>query len=517
MLEIIAGLRKCCQTVYERIKRVFSDKFIFFLLLGVFIISVIPIFIIAFYNTPSADDFSYSVLTHKAWDKTGSILEVLKGACEKVASSYNSWQGTFTSIFLFALQPAIFGYRWYFLTTFIMIAVLSFGIIYFCDVVFRRTIGADKYQTGIVVLLILLLCINMLPSPVQAFFWFNGSVHYTFFFGLSLVLYAKIIRYIQTSENVPKIKSVIRLVTIIILSVFISGSNYVTTLATAVIYVAFIVYICAKKHFHSLWLLVPFCLYSVGFAINIVAPGNTVRQTAYFDKPNAIKAIGLALIQTLRDSVNWLSFPLLCVLIFSVPILYAVAVKSKLSFRHPLAMIAASFLFLAVMFTPSLYAMGVLPGRISDVIFFAYVILLFANTFYILGYINKNIVLNYKNKKLIPRPKSSEKHYSSIFIIFVAFSFVISSATFYHIKNFTVLGATKALVDGSAYTFNKTFYDRCAVLEDDNVKDVVFDRLVDKLECRPYVLFLSDFWDNEYMSDYYDKNSITIRVNDEVK
>lgn len=91
---------------------------------SIFILSLVPLLIIAFYNVMCADDYSYGFLAHKAYMESHSVLSCLKAAAQKVHSSYFGWQGTYSAIFLMALQPGIISEKLYFLTTYFVLFFL---------------------------------------------------------------------------------------------------------------------------------------------------------------------------------------------------------------------------------------------------------------------------------------------------------------------------------------------------------------------------------------------------------
>ena len=88
------------------------------------LIAIIPLVIIGFYAHPCADDYSYGYYTHGFWSTTGSLSETLRWACHQVKATYDTWQGTFSSVFLMALSPAIWGEGYYFLTSIIMLTMI---------------------------------------------------------------------------------------------------------------------------------------------------------------------------------------------------------------------------------------------------------------------------------------------------------------------------------------------------------------------------------------------------------
>ena len=63
------------------------------------VIAIIPLVIIGFYAHPCADDYSYGYYTHAFWSTTKSLSQTLQWALYQVKSTYQTWQGTFSSVF----------------------------------------------------------------------------------------------------------------------------------------------------------------------------------------------------------------------------------------------------------------------------------------------------------------------------------------------------------------------------------------------------------------------------------
>ena len=73
------------------------------------------------YVYPQGDDFEYGAYSHQALEAGEGLGGALSGAVKMVAKSYQIWQGTFSSIFLMALQPGIWGEEYYHLTPFLLL------------------------------------------------------------------------------------------------------------------------------------------------------------------------------------------------------------------------------------------------------------------------------------------------------------------------------------------------------------------------------------------------------------
>ena len=66
-----------------------------------FVISSVPVFYMAFYARATGDDIGYSILSHKAWVETHSLIAVAVAAMKQTVNSYNSWNGNYFTGFLF--------------------------------------------------------------------------------------------------------------------------------------------------------------------------------------------------------------------------------------------------------------------------------------------------------------------------------------------------------------------------------------------------------------------------------
>lgn len=185
----------------RKLSSVLSDKAVFYILLALLVALLIPMLLIARYDVPSTDDYNFSGPAYQAWIHTRSVRETLKAAAAKVTDTYKTWQGTFSALLMFCLAPCVWSEKLYFLTPLIMLTSLFIGVISLCHVLLRRLLGATKYQAGTIAIIILIAYTQLLPSPVQGFYWYNGSVYYTFFFGVSLVLYSLIFQQIITNNN----------------------------------------------------------------------------------------------------------------------------------------------------------------------------------------------------------------------------------------------------------------------------------------------------------------------------
>lgn len=503
------------QEVWERLKQTrVKEKIIFILLLVGIVALLIPMLAIANYNVPCADDYSYGQLTHLTWKQSHSFLNVLNKSVEQVSQTYFNWQGSYSAVFAFSLQPAVFGEEWYPLTTYIMLLSLCGGITYLFAVVFRRILNAAWYQAGIVITVLAAICTQLLPSPVDAFYWYNGSAYYTFFFGISLVLYAKMLTYIRLSDAaLSPAKRILRLLSLSALSVIIAGSNYVTALTTAILYICVLVLILVQKKYSCLGLVVPFCVFIAGFIASILAPGNSVRQAGYQDHPSALASIIRSLAAAAEYIYRWLTPPLVFLLIFLVPLLYRIAARTNYSYSHPILILSGSFCLFASMFCPTIYAMGIIGlERVMNIIYCAFVILLILDLFYILGWCRRAAEKRGLCAKTEEQEGKGERQGYSVAFLYVVFILFLSGSILAESHHYTSSNALRELLQGEASTYYNIAKERQELLNDDSQQDVVLPRY----SVRPWVIYPGDIttdpsdWRNVAMRNYYQKNSVVL-------
>lgn len=358
-----------------------------------FFVSLIPIFYVSFFNHPSADDYGYSDLVRSALLGGGGFPGAMRAACSEVVDTYFTWQGTFSAVFLFSLQPAVFSPHLYFLSTFLMIGALTGCTVFFYETVLVRWLGCSKSNWIIVSFLTLFATIQFIPDRSEAFYWYNGSVYYTFFYSLALLLAALLIRILLAQSMRGKI---ILTVLSCLLSVVIGGGNYTTVFVTTLLYALAAVLVLRRKAIGRWCFLIPLPFLAASFLISATAPGNAVRAVRLAGRSlSPVQAIGRSLLCAFGYFGQWSALPQVVLFLFLTPLLYRAAQKCRWSFRNPLAVCVLAFCFFACQMTPPLYAMGFAgAGREIDVYYDSYYLLVIFCIFYLCGWMNRNFPQN---------------------------------------------------------------------------------------------------------------------------
>lgn len=372
-----------------------SARTVFYILLSIFIISLIPLYVIGMYAHPSVDDYYYGTETVQIWNSTHSVGAVFSHAFNLMLKTYNEWQGNFSAIFLMRLEPGIFGEQYYFIAPFILITSYVGCSLFFFYTVIKKIFGADKYRSGIVALSMTFVSMQLTLVPSDSFYWYNGSIYYTFFYSLMLLLFAVMIRLRGTYG--------IRTLPLCILSValafFIGGSNYATALFTAIILAlsagVTLYFVILKKNtiiksYHAAIYVAIAIACMAGLFISMSAPGNAVRQASVGGSTGIIKTFIYTFAFGGYSLAKVLSSPCLIFFICMVPVFYFVAAKTHFSYHMPLLVLIFTFGLYCSAGTPVFYAQGLrIPYRMMNIIFFSAYSFIGFNMIYFLGWLGK--------------------------------------------------------------------------------------------------------------------------------
>lgn len=463
-----------------------------------------PMLKAAQYDVPSADDYENGYDTYVAWRDTGSILEVIKAAFARIHGLYYTWQGTFTAIFLFTLNPMIFGEQYYQIGPWIVIGSLLAGIFVLTFTVWGRLYKASKAECCIISVIWAVTSTQFLPRASQGIYWYTGAIYYTFFFGLSAIAYALLIRFIDRDEND---RGIGKLIIASLLLFFIGGGNLVTGLTTTVVLLSIEAWLIFRKNSDWKILLIPLLCFTVSFGINVAAPGNTVRQT-FFGQPGLVKSVFLSFKETFRSLWKWFTIPVLSLILLLIPVFRNICIRTDKRFPLPGLVSLYSLCLSAVMFYAPIYAMTEKTldhlGRITNIIFFGMLFLVIFNLFYWIGYLAQKGVLK---KGLFPA--ASKNRFSLVFLTAMLLIFAVGMT---QIKWFdtTSISAIRSYRSTQMGNYWHTYKERLEILKDPEIKDAVLKRF----PYRPYVLFFQELstnpGDNTTIALWYGKDSVII-------
>lgn len=265
------AIRRGCYKIYQKICSVFTIKNITVLAVIGFVVLMIPILDLADVNRATGDDYGYSYATRQAWIATHSIWEVVKTACSRIEGVYNSWQGTWFSIFLFAFQPEIFHEDAYIIVPYMNMAIWIGSTFYLFREVFVKQLKVEKWSYCLFAIVFLVGSIEFIPSTKSAIFWYNGAAHYMIPFAMCQVLLAFVIKYI-TEYKKRYLPGIVLFMTLL------GGSNYQAALFSLLTTLLIGIYSFWVQRDKRVFVLgVPIITLSIGLVISMKAPGNANR------------------------------------------------------------------------------------------------------------------------------------------------------------------------------------------------------------------------------------------------
>lgn len=465
------------------------------------VIMVIPIVNAGFYAGPIADDFVFSRRVHDALAAQGGIIPLLKAAVYTAKATYNSWQGTFAAVFIFALQPGVFSPSLYGLTTVLMLGSLICSTYIFIGTCFTKLMHMGRVKALLVSTLILINMIQFVPDKVEAFFWYNGSSYYTLFYCLSLLLFSAMIRLAITEK--PAIPTVIAAA----LAFVIGGGNYTTALLCAEIEILFIIFFDVKRNKRTVFFVLVAAAGIAALIISVVAPGNSVRADMV-DGLSPVKAIALSILYAARFVGLWTRLPQIVILMIAFPILYVAADKSDFDFRWPAGVAVAAFLLFASQLTPPLYAMSTYgSGRQVDIYYYSYYLFALGIEYYIAGWIAGNTkAINAEEIIGIC------KKYPLYLFLTLAILWGVGCCSF-GIRSMTTVDTTLAYTGGVLSEYKKQYNEMIETIEKAEPSDIVE---VKREAVRPDFFLQNgisedaDNWINQGMAGYFGVRGIVL-------
>ncbi len=322
-----------------------------------FIITVVPIGILALYNHPSvADDYCFAYMTrdHGFWQAQKFY--------------YEGWSGRYFSNMIFHATPLAFGVFWFVK----VMPILILGFLFHAIFTFiGEILKCSLKHTFLLTATFLSVFIIFSSSVVDTFYWYTSVFIFPTSLCFFLYLIVVILRFYQPKYQ--KIKYPIALLAATLVF-FIVGSNEVMMLFTiALLGIIWGYFLLFKKRFDSfIFALMLIGLYFAYFWV-IQAKGNQVRLVGGNVLGGAIQESLLnALKSTIKDSLKWARLLMFFAVTYSQYFLtkYYPKIPSNIFKVELWVAILGLFSLIFMMFFVIHYGndMGV-PDRVKNIIF----------------------------------------------------------------------------------------------------------------------------------------------------
>lgn len=477
-----------------------KEKIYLWGIIMVTVLAAIPLVLLSQYDHPSLDDYWYGTRTFQIWNDTHSVFEVIKAAAATSAEFYNKWQGTYVSAFIFAMQPGIFGEKYYALT-----GILTLGIIYGSNIIFavyvlHHKLRAAKLEGVAFGCMVSFLMVQWIPSVLQGIYWFNGAAHYVLFYGILLLLICASLGLDGEDDN---LKSAGKLVVAVLLAVILAGGNYVTAFMGILFLIGVIVWSFAvKKKKSGVCNIIVFFFMIACFIFNIASPGTRIRQNCFEDTPGIMGTIWSAVRFGVSAINQWIGIAIIVGMLLMLPFVLRIVKNIRgttgFQFRYPLVVFVLSVGGLCAMLCPPIYAMGGTGDlRLLNIVYFSFILLVFLNEFYICGWLTG---------------KLAEDNYGLSNVWIVTNLILVAGMCIGCMENSASYQAFLLLKTGEAMQYSREADERYAVLIEAKGEDIILKAYT----VQPWLLCSGDItedasdWKNQYMKEYFQVNSVVI-------
>ena len=486
MYKIAQKVSGRCKKLSDRIERIPMKRLALYA--GIwFALSLLPLLWLGRYNVMCVDDYDYGRRVHDVWLATGSLGQSIKMAWQQNMDFYRDWQGTYVSCFLMALCPMNFNYEIGYVVPVLMIGMFAVSTFALGRHILHEWLGVEKAGGSFVMFVLLFMFYQVLEAPFEGIYWYNGATHYVLMQSVWFFTLTAISMSLWTKK---KSNEVLWCVVAVILSVIVGGGNLVTALQAEIIMALLVLYAVVADRKKIIPAVIPFLTGSIGFLFNTLAPGNAQRGELDTDTGySAVMSILLSFYNAVVYIIQWTPAFVIVVWMLLLPVLWKIVKKSDRTFEHPVWVTLGAFCVLSAMFTPTLFAIGMVGlSRVDNIIQMVYYLCLVMVTAYWLGYFSHR-----EDKMSAGAVFGSflEKTKGSMAAVCALLVFVMWICT--ADKNtYTSISALRSVVNGEAETFYEEAMGRHEIYTDENIVDV---------ELKPYSACPAIFDGNDLSED----------------
>lgn len=447
-----------------------------------FILMLIPLVWIAFYNYPADDDFQNVLGAATAWVQQGSLVEALKAVWAQVMAGYMSWHGVFASGVYTGLTPMIFNMDLYFLSNWCALAMLCLSWGYLIKTLLHWVLDADKNLFWIVYTPVMILVLQFLPSIGDGIYWHTGS-GYLFAFDNMLFSIGMLLR---ANKPQTRARAIWRGCLLAISAVALGGSFYGPMLAALFILFLIVIISFVKKQRNRLHCGIFIGFFLVALIFNVMSPGIALRQQRVGDPLNPVVAVATAILDSFDLAGQWLSPQLFAMLLLIVPVLWKPLQNSSLSFRHPFALFVMLYGMFSATLVPGIYTnFSYGMGRYFNVIYLNFLLMALGSVCYAEGWLIRFLERHKESgahQKLLDVSRNLGERFVLLYLA-LSIAFLMMGGFGNTIMNTSSVSAAKSLITGEAAKFKSDMKAREEYIRVTD-SDVV---AVQPLNSQPYV------------------------------
>lgn len=239
---------------------------------ALFVLTLLPIILIAPFGHATGDDLGYGAHVMQALRDGTGIAGAVSNIAGEIVSKWYTWQGTWASIFLFCIEPGVFGEKFYTIVPLLAVAMFCIGTGYFLYHFLTRVMRISRAAFVTIFSLLSILAIQYMPYMRGGIFWYTSVAHYLIPYCAAMVSAVFADRFLQTGQNKY-------LAGMCLLMAYLGGASYPAIVLSLELTLLLILYAAADGRMsrRCLLILLPLALMLAGFAVSAAAPGNKVR------------------------------------------------------------------------------------------------------------------------------------------------------------------------------------------------------------------------------------------------
>lgn len=488
------------------LRKITYKKIVIFLLI-LFGLSLLPILYCSFFDYATGDDLWEGAAAYRVLANHGSVKDFFSAVFEWAKGDYLGWEGNWSSIILWCLEPSIWGEKVYCITPWVALIFLCGGTIYFLGHFLKKYLEGSRTFLVIVSVIACFFSVQYMPYPRGGIFWYTGMVNYVVPYSLCLMAFVWIDKFIETEKKRYCIWTAL-------VFTYVGGAGYTpVVLAFEVLGLFILMYLFGHdktKAFRSLWLLLPLFLLIVGFIFSAVSPGNAKRggESYYFGVTRAYLTILESIKQGFWGGINW--FITVRPLFLTAPLLFIVTwegadiAKVKLKLKYPIRIIILLFLISCSVYAPGIYAQSEVSGGVPDSIYFVFILVYILGVIYLTCCLKK---ISYEKGWSLVNSSWAEKFRVTVFLGEILFCLVFGK---FLIGNMTSYICIDFISSGQLKDFEYQMQERLAILHDPKITNVVLPEMNDEQGPFLHMALLSDpnAYTNQATARFYGKESV---------
>lgn len=371
-------------------------KYLSILVVAGAIVSILPLFVVGFYNHISGDDwYNGRFVYHQILNGSFSIGRMFSDIAGDLADLYTRWSFTYTGYFFCYIMPAAFGEKWTWLNSTILLTGSVSCIFFVLKKAFQKLLGLEKTVACIAAALLGIVMIQYMPSAYDSFYWWSGSLNNTIGFAISLLDMLFLLRLYDENVKIKRWKWLLFGISLFLITGTSWGTVLVLFCSMILVLLDLWVYKKGTKS-RRIWYTILFVFFCACILFAMSAPGNQRRAAAISDEMgdvgySAVASIIIAYLEGAKLLYGTLNLchvlVLACMCVLALPVL----IEKREKFKNPVIVSFITYSIYVTSFIPTLFAEGI-PGdlRLRNIQYWYSLILVTINLFYWLGwYLNK--------------------------------------------------------------------------------------------------------------------------------